>query len=335
MLLPWCHELYHSDITSVQISMANKHENIFFKINNEITEIISLTIVQKEQNQQSNMSKNGNKAKRHLLDDHNNDAQSAKKARKIQSKKDEKMAESKNKQNGCEVDNSQSASNTPIKGKSTRFKPVAKNNNATIIDKQPTKQQKKFDEKSKGRSSQISKMTETKVKEKIIPIIQTRRMKAKIAQKQDDLDLINDREKELHEFNQIDVLSRDEILAGESDTDVEHDGVELSIIGSDLDDFPDDGMESGEVSSDDEVLNDNTISPRNLHRVALKVVKVNNRDSAQGIRSDAFDKFAHLKNDPDFRQFLSEMVDDRLSGKRGEVSTNKSKAAPKGNKEGN
>ena len=113
----------------------------------------------------------------------------------------------------------------------------------------------------------FSKKPKVNNKVKITPIIQTRAMKEKAAVKVktktpvvSNLNKLSDEAidtgKELAFLNRIDTLTSDEIVGGnvESDDDegVYHDGVELSIQGSDVDDdFP-------EVSTADETRGNNT-----------------------------------------------------------------------------
>ena len=114
------------------------------------------------------------------------------------------------------------------------------------------------------------------------------------------------------------VTNQRELAAGDelADADILHDGVELSVNGSDLEDFPDGNHEAtqgqgtcstvettelGEISSDEEFVNNNT--------VASKVVKMNKGQN----RQNRYSKFMHLKNDPDFKDFLSEIVDNKLA----------------------
>ena len=51
-------------------------------------------------------------------------------------------------------------------------------------------------------------------------------------------------------------------------------------------------------------------------RVSSKVVKVPHKDTSTDQRSDRFNKFSHLKDDPDFRDFLNEVLDDRTKQKK-------------------
>ena len=106
---------------------------------------------------------------------------------------------------------------------------------------------------------------------------------------------------------------------------VDHDGVELSVNGSD-DEFAaeegateTDAAEPGELQSSGEES-----SP--VRRVPSKVVKVSrakptNNTSLAGGAHKKHAKFDHLWNDPDFKDFLHEMVNDTISAKK---SDNKS-----------
>ena len=103
---------------------------------------------------------------------------------------------------------------------------------------------------------------------KVIPIIQTRGMKAKIADRADQIN----KQQELEYFNGIDTMTSVEIVGGENTdnlSNIDHDGVELSVQGSDIEDFPD-KAEPGEVSEDEEEV---VCRPK----IASKVVKVKNR----------------------------------------------------------
>ena len=142
-----------------------------------------------------------------------------------------------------------------------------------------------------------------KTKMKITLIIKTRGMKAKIALQSGNFS------KEINKLNNIDLLTPLEIIAGnqvaEDDDQVLHDGVELSVQTSD-DEFAceetkgsgSDGIatEPGELQSDEEVSN----SPPK--RVASKVVKLTPKKR--------LDKFSHLRNDPNFKDFLNELIDE-------------------------
>ena len=158
---------------------------------------------------------------------------------------------------------------------------------------------------------------------KVIPIIQTRRMKLHVAESaaKDNSDLAEfNTQKELQELNRIDKLSSFEISGGDrvfdedSPDEAEADGVELSVNGSDDEFQEESNLEPGKVSDEEQ--------PQiSRPQVASKVVKVPkaNRSSKQSDkqgscsenRSDHFSKFSHLKDDPDFRYFLDEVLDDR------------------------
>ena len=116
---------------------------------------------------------------------------------------------------------------------------------------------------------------------KVIPIIQTHGMKAKNAKN------ALDTQKEILNLNRIDHLSSVEFVDGENalndDTVVDHDGVELSIDGSDLDEqFPEN--EPGEIPSSDSEDETETVSTPQVQpkkRVKSKVIKVNKNAVAQ------------------------------------------------------
>ena len=113
----------------------------------------------------------------------------------------------------------------------------------------------------KNRSSSLSAKPKVNVnKVKVIPIIEIRGMKAK--------KLINsdNNVEEVSFFNRIDQLSSDEFVGGNIDenlnrdcdesssANISHDGVEISINGSDdKNEFPDEtAAEPGEISDSDE-----------------------------------------------------------------------------------
>ena len=148
-------------------------------------------------------------------------------------------------------------------------------------------------------------------------------------------------------------------MAGEEiandDDGIDHDGIELTINRTDLDnDFPDtetncesnavveDEDEPGQLSSsEDEEVVIALESPARKHRhsVASKVMKVNNydRSSRDNDCDKRFQKFQHLKDDPDFRCFLSEIVDDEIattSHNRINKSNGKESGEPSSRKQG-
>ena len=169
----------------------------------------------------------------------------------------------------------------------------------------------------------------------VTPIIQTRGMKIKAAKKVNQKKVAL--QKELAKFDAIDSLTTEEFVAGEDEgadeNDVCHDGVVLSVTGSDFEDEDfqdnnaieyrggeDDGrvtvttsgnsdaesvnnldIESGEIESSDD---DSQVSVRS------KVVKVGDTSKVMDTNrsSDKVDKFSHLKDDPEFKSFLKEMI---------------------------
>ena len=162
-------------------------------------------------------------------------------------------------------------------------------------------------------------------------IIQTRSMKVKNTGNK-SVRLNDNLTKEITELSKIDELSSTEIADGdrafESNEEVDHDGIELAVSGSDVDEFPDSapsgsGIEPGELSHTD---NSDDEHPHLQHhgKVASKVVKVNKVTSATNKGQSATDKFSHLCNDPDFRVFLNEVLDERMSSKRNESSEDRS-----------
>ena len=127
-------------------------------------------------------------------------------------------------------------------------KKLGSNNNA-IPDK--------LEDEQVGKKGVVHKRTIKTVNKKVTPIIQTRGMKAKqqgVKQLTAGASMVA--RDDLEKLNEIDSLSAAE-FAGGADAEEEeicHDGVELSIQGSDIEDSPDKGLsESGEISdSDDE-----------------------------------------------------------------------------------
>ena len=104
--------------------------------------------------------------------------------------------------------------------------------------------------------------------------------------------------------------------------------MELSINGSDEDEFPEtttaSEVEPGELVTSGE---DNESLPRVRKRVASKVVvPVSNRK--QKDNDDQHEgKFNHLKNDPAFKSFLDQMVDDRMAAREALESRKKEKSS--------
>ena len=144
---------------------------------------------------------------------------------------------------------------------------------------------------------------------RLVPIIETHGMKAKRAVEED----------ELSKLNQIDGLTSNEILGGNEvlnegdDDEVNHDGVELSVNGSDVDEFPDDNteltrQEPGELDDESDVEEEEVLV---RNKVASKIVAVP-KSSTPMSRPGRFD---HLQNDPEFKQFLKEMVNNQMTSK--------------------
>ena len=189
-----------------------------------------------------------------------------------------------------------SSNETQQKGESK--KNSVKNNGKKLVNQGKTQRQ------SKKQSKNNSKSRCTVMVNKLIPIIQTRGMKAKnlktLSSKNNPI--IDDRD--ISEFNEIDGLTSIEILEDdrilEEEDEATHDNVDLSIQGSDIDDFPEksnkqvasirqesydkqtnngtewvDETEPGELSSDGEYE-----SLRPCKRVASKVTRVR-KDSTQ------------------------------------------------------
>ena len=216
---------------------------------------------------------------------------------------------------------------------------ASKNNNATIAVKHGP--QGKTRSKPIGKKISVQHNLADKIKcgvNKIIPIIQPRAMKAKS---------VTMSKQEFDELNKLDSLSSVEMADGDEDN-IDHDGVELSVNGSDIEDFPEGastendnqdnqecepdgqtdheeetdtnilGFEPGEIESSDE--EETQYSSRVIASKATKVDKHLNPkqviDSAGRSVRSRLEKFGHLRNDPDFKDFINEVVDARMSEKR-------------------
>ena len=123
------------------------------------------------------------------------------------------------------------------------------------------------------------------------------------------------------EFENIDVLTNSEIVDGNNAAGIDHDGVELSINGSDIDDFSDEETvaeqeqgsssnptyhEPGEIVSSDEES-----SGKDAGNGMIKTVrKPASKTAANQIGTN---KYQHLQHDPDFNKFLDQMLDRKLA----------------------
>ena len=126
---------------------------------------------------------------------------------------------------------------------------------------------------------------------------------------------------DIAELDSIDIQTNSEIADGNAaatDVTVDHDGVELSIHGSDLDAFSDeetgdldnnrgqtDDLEAGEIETSDEEM---TIADNSVIPPVQKPV-------SRSVKANKLDKFKHLRNDPDFNEFLDEVLDKKLADK--------------------
>ena len=124
---------------------------------------------------------------------------------------------------------------------------------------------------------------------------------------------------DLTDIELIDSQTSSEIIDGNAVADnVDHDGVELSIHGSDIDDFSDEetrrdeqeGHESGEIVSSEDESSAQAVPARN--------------------KQNKLEKFQHWKNDPDFGEFIDGILDKKLSGKIATATATTSKATEKG-----
>ena len=97
----------------------------------------------------------------------------------------------------------------------------------------------------------------------------------------------------MENLNSIDQMTPDEIVGGDTGSDIDHDGVELSIHGSE-DEFGDDGDETepGEI-------------PPSEEEAATPAVNLNNNKSTK------LEKLKQWRQDPDFKEFLNEILDER------------------------
>ena len=251
------------------------------------------------------------KTKRRLLDDLEEAGPSnvdSKKAKMVESNNQSKNKNNKDDKTGKTIT------------KVNRTTTICNNNNAipsngSNLTKNSKNVGSKNSKKSNGTSSQKLVPIGRSSQKQIVPIIQTRRMKA--------LGINKSGTNEISKLNKIDTLSSNEITDGDVATDgngvVDHEGIEVTIPGSDIDDeFPDDNGEPGELpntSSDEEEFSQETSPDRLCHRVRVpsKVVKVNRNRKQQELTPPprSVDKYGHLCHDPEFRKFLDKMLDDR------------------------
>ena len=138
-------------------------------------------------------------------------------------------------------------------------------------------------------------------------------------------------EKHLSELNKLDTHTEFEISEGNAAVGanlIDHDGIELSVNGSDLEEFISDDetetqygtvsesnqdhlqQEPGEIFSDEE----DTVT------VTLPKEKSKDKRIPKLASNGKFSKFQHLKDDPEFNDFLDSMLDRKLSGKVTETS---------------
>ena len=144
--------------------------------------------------------------------------------------------------------------------------------------------------------------------------------------------------KDINDYNVIDTQTNTEISEGNAvatpGRPVEHDGVELSVNGSDLDEFSDEEImtvdtvdslnnqnsqrneqqgEPGEILSSGED-DEHPIQGRTslLRRLAASKTTKNAKQP-----SSRMEKFKHLRHDPDFNEFLDQVLDKKLSEKKG------------------
>ena len=277
------------------------------------------------------MEKNKGNTKRRLLDDFKGESTKNVKRGRVESnwqdgQNTERIRANKN----------LSKSNNLLKNSCKMKRLTGKNNNATIVATKANGRhnsnvisgQKLLKTKlAKGKTR--STLINSKGKQ-ITPIIQTRGMKARAAQKGENDDKVINKNvltrADITHFDKIDTLTSREIADGEDK--VYHDGIKLSIQGSDIDeDFPVpdnnanthdvsdneeegkdtncDSTEPGEICSSEEDLPPDN----NNKKVASKVIKVNK------VTLKA-EKFNQWQNDPDFKQFLGEVMDEHLAARK-------------------
>ena len=170
------------------------------------------------------------------------------------------------------------------------------------------------------------------------PIIQTQGMKQK--QKLQKL--------ERNRLNNIDRLNSVEIAGGNltdeealnDNHEIEHDGIKLSINGSDVDEeFPEADLPSTsptvnttprqvEETEPGEILSNEEEEDITRHQVQSKVVKVPRQiptskgdKGAKNKSNSVLNKYSHLKNDPEFKSFIDEIVGIRMAAR--ELSVDK------------
>ena len=189
------------------------------------------------------------------------------------------------------------------------------------------------------KNTEVVKENEKIKKKAVTPIIQTRGMKNRSRSKLMLPQVQTDFEEEMQRLNAIDKLNPVEIADGNlseevSDDMVNHDGVVLSVQGSDIEEFPDGEpaanqpesdnssnenvteTEHGEISSDKET--EAGRAARKQPKIASKIVVVprerkDNQDR-QHVNGSA-NKYSHLRNDPEFRVFLDEMLDSCMAAR--------------------
>ena len=187
------------------------------------------------------MSNQNNKVKRHLIDDMEAHSSDNAKKKKSSTRSQEQPLLPGSKQQSTKTNrlNSKGKRQTKAVKNAVKKKLKGKNNNA-VPEQSKTQQNKtgKIVKNGKSKNSIGSKAN-------FVPIIQTRRMKNNSIKSK----ILNDTE-EREFLNKIDTLSSAEVATGNltdnedqtmDETDISHDGVELSIQGSDIDEdnFPD------------------------------------------------------------------------------------------------
>ena len=240
--------------------------------------------------------------------------------------------------------------------KKTSLRCRGNNNNAIPCTKQAKKGISKVD-RSRLEAATHSDQSKIISKGKLVPIIQTRSMKAKQFAPELNQDKGKETTKgsksrkyrktklsnrEYEDLNKIDLLTSKEIVDGELVVNEDlGDGVDLSIDGSDLEEnFPDTDEGDADRNHDEEVLttpatqfesgqiqssSDEDEEAEHQHQngtVKSKVVLVS-KPSTSNSQDNKFTKFSHLKNDPDFREFLKEMIDDNAKTQQSEANKDK------------
>ena len=137
----------------------------------------------------------------------------------------------------------------------------------------------------------------------------------------------------LNQLDAIDSHADFEISGGNAVASIDHDGVELSVHGSDLDEFSDEELTEGVSNLDSQpqpgtsgVSNrSGRLSMQDINREQGEIMSsddeqppllITTRPMAMTTKGNGFmHKFQHLQDDPEFNTFLDKMLDKKLSSK--------------------